>query len=64
MKWVAREIEEMKIPLRPDATPIRHKPYRLDPVFKKKVKEEIDKMLEAGIIELVEESEWIIPMLA
>jgi hypothetical protein len=26
------------------------------------VKEEIDKMLEAGVIEPVEESEWIIPM--
>jgi hypothetical protein len=31
-------------------------------VYKKKVKEEIDQMLEAGIIELVEESEWISPM--
>jgi len=26
------------------------------------VKEEIDKMMDAGIIEPVEESEWIIPM--
>jgi len=28
-------------------------------VYKKKVKKELDKMLEGGIIELVEESEWI-----
>jgi hypothetical protein len=31
-------------------------------VYKQKVKEEIDRMLEAGTIELVEESEWISPM--
>jgi hypothetical protein len=31
-------------------------------VYKQKLKEEIDRMLEAGIIELVEESEWISPM--
>jgi hypothetical protein len=36
--------------------------YRLSPVYKKKVKVEIDRMLEVGIIEPVEESEWIIPM--
>jgi hypothetical protein len=31
-------------------------------VYKQKVKEEIDKMLEVGVIEPVEESEWISPM--
>jgi hypothetical protein len=62
MKWVARELGEMKILLRPDAKPIRQRPYRLNLVYKEKVKEEIDKMLEAGIIEPVEESEWISPM--
>jgi hypothetical protein len=31
-------------------------------VYKKKVKEEIGIMLEAGIIETVEESKWISPM--
>jgi hypothetical protein len=34
----------------------------LNPVYKKKVKEEIDKMLEVGVIEPVEESKWISPM--
>jgi hypothetical protein len=62
MKGVAGELGEMKIPLRPDARPIRQRPYRLNPVYKQKVKAEIDKMLEVGIIEPVEESEWIIPM--
>jgi hypothetical protein len=31
-------------------------------VYKQKFKVEVDKMLEASIIELVEEFEWIIPM--
>jgi hypothetical protein len=34
----------------------------LKPIYKKKVKAEINKMIEVGIIEPVEESEWIIPM--
>jgi hypothetical protein len=62
MKGVAGELGEMKIPLRPNAKPIKQRPYRMNPVYKHKVKEKIDKMLEAGIIEPVEESEWIIPM--
>ena len=62
MKGVVGEITEMKIPLRPDARPVRQRPYRLNPIYKKKVKAEIDKMLESRIIEPVEESEWISPM--
>jgi hypothetical protein len=34
----------------------------LNPKYKEKVKIELDIMLEEGIIEPVEESEWIIPM--
>lgn len=34
----------------------------MNPIYKEKVKEEIDKMLEAGVIKPVEESEWISPM--
>jgi hypothetical protein len=52
----------MKIPLRSEARPIRQRPYRLKPIYKKKVKAEIDTMLEAGIIEPIEEYEWVSPM--
>ena len=62
MKGIVGELGKMKIPLKPEARPIRKTPYRLNPVYKQKVKEEIDKMLEAGIIKPVEESEWISPM--
>jgi hypothetical protein len=59
MKGIVGELGEMRIPLKPDAKPVKQRPYRLNPVYKKKVKEEIDRMLEAGIIEPVTESEWI-----
>jgi hypothetical protein len=62
MKGVAGEIGEMKIHLIPDSIPTRQRPYKLNLVYKKKVKEEINKMLEAGVIKPVEESKWIIPM--
>ena len=52
----------MRIPLKPDAKPCKKRPYRMNPKYKEKVKVEINKMLEVGIIECVEESEWIIPI--
>jgi hypothetical protein len=62
MKGLEGELGEMKIPLKTEARPIRQRPYRLNPIYKEKVKTKIDKMLEAGVIEPVEESEWISPM--
>jgi hypothetical protein len=62
MKGIVVELGEMNIPLRPEAISIRKRPYRLNPIYKKKVKAEIDRMLEARIIEPVEELEWISPM--
>ena len=52
----------MKIPLKPYAKLVKQRPYRLNPRYKEKVKAELDLMLDAGIIELVEESEWINPI--
>jgi hypothetical protein len=59
MKGIVGELGEMNIPLRPEERPIRQRPYRLNPIYKQKVKDEIDRMLEADIIEPVEESKWI-----
>ena len=38
MKGIARELGEMKIPLKPEVRPVRQKPYRLNPTYKQKVK--------------------------
>jgi hypothetical protein len=62
MKELAGELGEMKISLKLEAIPIKHRPYRLNPIYKEKVKIEIDKMLEDGVIKPIEESEWISPM--
>jgi hypothetical protein len=62
MKGVVRELGEMKIPIRPEARPVRQRPYRLNLIYKHKVKAELDIMLELRIIDLVEESKWISPM--
>ena len=45
----------MKIPLEPDAKPVKQQPYRLNPRYKNKVKVELDCMLDARIIKLVDE---------
>jgi hypothetical protein len=41
---------------------VRNRPYLLNPIVKEKVKREIDKMLEAQLIFVVEEVEWVIPI--
>jgi hypothetical protein len=62
MKGIKGPMGEMKIPLKTDARPVKQRPYRLNPKYKQKVHIELDRMLEVGIIEPVEESEWISPM--
>ena len=42
--------------------PVKQRPYRLNLKYKEKIRKELDKMLAAGIIEPVEENEWVSPM--
>ena len=62
MKGIVSNLGEMKIPLRPDAKLVKQRPYRLNPRYKAKVKAELDRMLEAGVIEPIKELEWISPV--
>jgi hypothetical protein len=62
MKGIKGPMGEMRIPLKPYVRPVKQRPYRLNLKYKEKVNIELDKTLEVGIIEHVEESEWIIPM--
>ena len=62
MKGILGDIGVMKIPLKKDANPVKQHPYRLNPKYKEKVIMELDMMLAAGIIEPIEESEWVSPM--
>ena len=56
MKGIVGDLVEMKIPLSPDVKLVKQRPYRSNPRYKEKFKAEIDRMLEAGVIEPVEES--------
>ena len=62
MKGIVGDLGEMKIPLKPDARPVKQRPYRLNPHYKEKVKAELDHMLEVGIIEPMEELESTSPI--
>lgn len=52
----------MKITLKLNMKPVKQWPYCLNPKYKEKVCEELDKILVARIIEPVEESDWMSPM--
>eukprot|EP00253_Pinus_taeda_P030850 PITA_30850 len=62
LKRIPSDLGMMKITLKSDAKPVKQRPYRLNQKYKAKVREELDKMLAAGIIEPVEKSDWVIPM--
>ena len=62
MKGIVGDLGEMKIPLRPDAKPSKQQPYRMNPKYKERVKVELDWILDARFVELVEDSYWISPI--
>ena len=55
MKGILGDIGVIKIPLKPDAKPVKQRPYRLNPKYKEKVRTEVDMILAAGITEAVAE---------
>lgn len=61
LKGIIGDLGVMKITLKLDGKPIKQRPYRLNPKYKEKVCLELDKMV-VGIIEPVEESDWVSPM--
>ena len=52
----------MRITLKEGAKPVKQCPYRLNPRYKEKVRQELDNIIAASIIEVVEESDWVSPM--
>ena len=48
--------------LKSNAKPVKQRPYHLNPKYKEKVCLELDKMLKVGIIEPMEEFDWVSPM--
>jgi len=62
LKGLVGDLGMMKINLKPDAELVKQCPYRLNPKYKEKVREQLDKMLGTGIIEPIEEFKWVSPM--
>jgi hypothetical protein len=60
LKDIKGDLGEMKIQLNLDSRPIKYRPYRLNPIFKEKVKKEIERMIEARMIFPIDKVEWII----
>jgi hypothetical protein len=63
LKGIKGDLGEMRIELNPESRPVKHRPYRLNPRVKEKVKKEIDRMLTAGLIFPVDKAEWISPIM-
>ena len=62
MKGIPPHMCEHKIELQPETKPIRQMCYTMNPNYAAKVKEEINKYLEAGFIYPVEKTEWLSPI--
>ena len=62
LKGIVGDLGVMKITLKLDACLIKQHPYQLNPNYKHKVKEELENMVATGIIEPVEQSDWVSPM--
>ena len=62
LKGIRPTLCQHKIIVEKDAKPVRHPQRRLNPKMKEVVRKEILKLLEAGIIYHVADSEWVSPI--
>ena len=62
LKGVDPTICQHTIPMKDDAKPRKQRPYTYNDNFGRKIKEEIDKLLEAEFIYEIEHTEWVSPI--
>lgn len=62
LKGIIGDLVVMKITLEPDRKPLMQRPYHLNLKYKEKVHLEIEKMLAVGIIEPIEDFDWVSSM--
>ena len=62
LKGVDPTIFQHTIPMKEDAKPRKQRPYTYNKNFAKKIKEEIDKLLDAEFIYEIEHTEWVSPI--
>jgi len=62
LKGIIGYLGVMMITFKPNTKLVKQRPYHLNPKYNEKVHLELDKMLVVGIIEPVEEFDWVSPM--
>ena len=62
MRDVPVEVVTHNIPMRADTLPIRQQPCPMNPYYAQQVKAEGDKMLDVGIINPIERTTWVSPI--
>lgn len=62
LKDVPPKIKMRHIDLIEVAKPVKQSPYRMNPKYKKRVKVELDKVLELGYINEIDYSDWLSPV--
>ena len=62
LKGVDPSVVTHNIPMTPDATPVKQRPYPMNPKHAHAVKEEIDKLMRVGFIYEIEHTDWVSPI--
>ena len=62
LKGVDPQVCQHTIPLKANAKPRKQRPYTYNETFAKKIKEEIDKILEARFVYEIEHTKWVSPI--
>jgi hypothetical protein len=62
LKGIPRSISKHKIELTVDARPIKQQPYRMNPNYAQRVKEDLDKLLDAQFIFPIEITQRLSPL--
>ena len=62
MQGLDPKFYQHKINLSTNAKPVQQRRYRMNPNYAARIKEEIDKLLKAGLIRLVKQAMWLSPI--
>jgi len=62
LKGIIGDLGMMRITLKHNANLVKKWPYHLNLKYKENIRDELDKMITTKIIEPVEESDWVSPM--
>ncbi len=63
MRGIPREICEHRIELMANVWPIKQRKYKMNPNYALKVREDLDKLLDASFIYPIETTQWLFPLI-